>query len=157
VLLVCGEGPESAGIAAAASEAGLDKIVHLVGPVRHDSADYDSLFAASDVFVMPNIRVTGDAEGFGLVALEAAVRDLPVVAYGVDGIVDVITDGINGVLIPEGDTASFARAVSGFLQDASVKEDFTKRAKQAVLDKFSWSRIIRLYEERYGCLIKKYC
>jgi glycosyltransferase involved in cell wall biosynthesis len=52
----------------------------------------------SDIFVMPNVRVAGDVEGFGLVAIEAANAGLLVVASRLEGIVDAVIDGTTGYL-----------------------------------------------------------
>jgi hypothetical protein len=48
---------------------------------------------------MPNIRVPGDAEGFGLVALEAVVCGTAVLAADLEGITEAIQHGKNGLLV----------------------------------------------------------
>ena len=68
-------------------------------------------YAAADALVFPLIRVKGDVEGFGMVAIEAAASGTPTVAFPVGGVVDAVADGINGTLVPEGDYEAFADAV----------------------------------------------
>jgi len=70
-----------------------------------------SCYAAADALVFPLIRVKGDVEGFGMVAIEAAASGTPTVAFPVGGVVDAVADGINGILVPEGDYEAFADAV----------------------------------------------
>lgn len=70
-----------------------------------------SCYAAADALVFPLIRVKGDVEGFGMVAIEAAASGTPTVAFPVGGVVDAVADGINGTLVPEGDYEAFADAV----------------------------------------------
>jgi glycosyltransferase involved in cell wall biosynthesis len=54
----------------------------------------------ADAFVMPNIKVDGDMEGFGLVCLEACLCGATVYASDIDGIPDAIHQGKNGFLLP---------------------------------------------------------
>ena len=68
-------------------------------------------YAAADVLVFPLIRVKGDVEGFGMVAIEAAASGTPTVAFPVGGVVDAVADGVSGTLVPEGDYDAFADAV----------------------------------------------
>ena len=68
-------------------------------------------YAAAEALVFPLIRVKGDVEGFGMVAIEAAACGTPTVAFPVGGIVDAVADSVNGSLVPEGDYEAFADAV----------------------------------------------
>jgi phosphatidylinositol alpha-1,6-mannosyltransferase len=52
-----------------------------------------------DLFVQPNIQVSGDMEGFGLTTIEAAMRGTPVVAADIEGIKDAVVAGRTGILI----------------------------------------------------------
>ncbi|MDR1601380.1 MAG: glycosyltransferase [Tannerella sp.] len=53
-----------------------------------------------DAFLMPNIPVEGDMEGFGLVCLEASACGTLVFAADIDGIPDAVRNGKNGFLLP---------------------------------------------------------
>jgi glycosyltransferase involved in cell wall biosynthesis len=67
IYLVVGEGTEKDAIASAVQETGLQQQVKLLG--RVDNKTRSLLYQSSDIFVMPNIIVPGDMEGFGIVAL----------------------------------------------------------------------------------------
>ncbi len=69
LYLVVGDGPQRGAIEAAARAQGLEGHVTLLGQV--DEATLRAAYTAAHVFVMPNLPVPGDMEGFGLVALEA--------------------------------------------------------------------------------------
>ena len=71
-----------------AGSSALQKRVHLLGYLPE--IQLRTVYAAADVFVMPNLLVSGDVEGFGLVALEAAAYALPVVAVALQGIRDAV-------------------------------------------------------------------
>lgn len=69
------------------------------------------LYAVATQFIIPNRTIRGDMEGFGIVALEAAVRGVPIVAVGIEGIVDAIADGENGQIVAEGDSRAMIAAI----------------------------------------------
>ena len=72
-------------------------------------ADVPALLAAHDVLLVPS-----DDEGFGLVAAEAIAAGRWVVARAVGGLRDVITDGVNGTLVDDGDFAAALAAVPDY-------------------------------------------
>ena len=75
--------------------------MRLLGRVSRE--DRELLLRGADLFVQPNIHVYGDMEGFGLVNVEAAVRDLPVLAADIEGIPDAVVDGETGWLVTSQD------------------------------------------------------
>jgi glycosyltransferase involved in cell wall biosynthesis len=154
LLLVAGDGPERSAILRTAGKAGLADKVFLLGNITHDSDLYRALFSVSDVFVMPNIRIADDFEGFGIVVLEAGLNGTPVVAYDVDGIKEALHDKQNGLLISEGCATDFANAVIGFLKDNNLRHDLSERAKEYVINNFNWNKISACYSEEYSRLIR---
>ena len=73
VFVVAGEGPERTGVVDAAARRGVADRVRVLG--RVSDGERELLFRGADIFVQPNVRVPNDMEGFGLVTIEAAVRD----------------------------------------------------------------------------------
>jgi len=141
---VAGDGPEREAIRRETGRRCLANRVLLTG--RLSDSEVRALYRRADVFVMPNIPVEGDVEGFGLVALEAAVEGLPVVASRLDGIPDAVQDGQNGVLVEPGNAQAFAEALASLL---SLPEP-SRRAlgdayRQFTLNRYSWSRMAAEY------------
>ena len=68
-------------------------------------------YSASDIFIMPNIPIPGDMEGFGIVLLEANLAGTPAVAADLEGIKDVIENGKNGYKIEVRDSKSFSNKI----------------------------------------------
>lgn len=66
----------------------------------------------TDIFVMPNLHVKGDFEGFGLVALEAGVFGAICLASNVDGIPSAIEDGKNGFLLESESPNTWIKKIS---------------------------------------------
>jgi phosphatidyl-myo-inositol dimannoside synthase len=102
-------------------------------------------YSRADIFALPS---TG--EGFGLVFLEAMAFAKPVVGAAVGGTMDVIEDGVNGVLVPPHDAQKLAGVLAVLLHDESCRSrlgqagaeivrknycfDVFKQALQRVLD-----------------------
>ena len=147
VLVVSGDGPERSEIEATVDRLDVRDHVRLLGRTSDDVLR--DLYNGSDVFVMPNIRVPGDMEGFGRVLLEAACCELPVVATGIEGIRDAITDGENGTLVAEADPAAFAGAVRAVLADPEAARRAGARAREYTLAHFGWERVAEQYLAEY--------
>lgn len=141
LYVVAGDGPERAAIERAVSVRGLGKRVALIGNVGE--ADKQALFALARLYVMPNLAVAGDAEGFGISIIEAGARGIAAVAARVDGIPDAIIEGRSGVLVPAGDAAAFAAAI----RDANFSGDDVRRAVQ---ERFDWKVLRERYLELFG-------
>lgn len=107
------------------------------------------LYYASDLFIMPNRRVEGDMEGFGIVALEASARGVPVVATGIEGITDAVVDGKNGYCVPEDDPGAMARTIRELLEDRARLAELGKKAAEFSKRRFSSESITRQYESLF--------
>ncbi len=88
VYLVAGDGPEKDRIEKIILQHHLEKRVFLLGEISNEIRNI--LYNIADIFVMPNITVPNDVEGFGIVALEAGSCGLPVVATNIQGIRDAV-------------------------------------------------------------------
>lgn len=140
ILLVVGDTPDDALLKDSKGAKRLMRAIERCGKetVRFLGAvDDDTLwncYAAADTLVFPLIRVKGDVEGFGMVAIEAAASGTPTVAFPVGGVVDAVSEGANGLLIPEGDYRAFADAVVSICRGSSPSiSDCRNHALQ-----FSW-------------------
>ena len=147
VYLVVGEGQERPNIEAAIARHKLGQHLKLLGKVDNDL--YEATYNGADIFVMPNINVPGDMEGFGLVLLEASLCALPVVAADTEGIKDAVQNGKNGVLVPVRDVAAFTRVISKFLDDKAQARQFGQQSRRFTLDNYQWSKIADRYLEQY--------
>jgi len=112
------------------------------------------LYAAADLFIMPNMTVPGDMEGFGIVALEASVRGVPVIATGIEGIVDAVKDDRNGYCIAEGDYQGMARTILSLGEHSDRRLVLNNRAREFVLREFSIESIAAKYDRLFQNLIE---
>jgi phosphatidylinositol alpha-1,6-mannosyltransferase len=142
---LAGDGPQAEAIASAVERHGLHPRVRLLGRVSED--DLARLYRGADLFVMPNVPVVGDMEGFGIVMLEAGQNGCPVVAARLEGIQDVVTEGVNGHLVPTGDAGAFADRILRYRHAPERLRRASARAYRHITDHFGWPAVARRYVE----------
>lgn len=153
VYLVVGEGGMRTEIEAVIQTSAMQDHVRILGRI-HDEL-YKATYNGADVFVMPNIKVVGDMEGFGLVLLEASLCERPIVAADLEGIADAVVDGKNAVLIKTEDAAAFEREVGRFLDNPKAARAFGSQSRAFTLDHYQWSKIARTYLSYFEAVAKK--
>lgn len=150
--LVTGEGPMTPRIQAAIDRHGLGGRARLLGKVPEETLR--TLYRGGDLFVMPNIHVPGDIEGFGVVMLEAGLCGLPVIAAALEGISDVVREGENGHLVPTRDATAFARAIQRYLNEPEALAGASRAAARYTSRMYSWEGIaeqfVEVFRERIG-------
>ncbi len=117
--------------------------------------DLLSVISLSNVFVMPNIRVEGDMEGFGLVALEACMRGTTVLASKIEGIQDAIIDGKNGFLVESENIDQWKTAI---IKNLEITDDVSSRNKAFVeytLQNYSWNKMSESYFQLFQSFLEK--
>ena len=140
---LAGDGPEENAITEAARHHGLqDRVVRLG---RITDAQLSHLLRGADLFMMPNIPVPGTMEGFGVVMLEAGLCGLPAVAARLEGIQDVITEGINGHLVESGDADAFAGHNQRYEADRLTLRALSESAYQHTKHTFGWPSVAQQY------------
>ena len=141
--LIVGEGPEEIDIRAEIKEQGLSNKALIFIKVEDELLKL--IYQTADIFIMPNQHVEGDFEGFGIVALEASMNEVPVIAFDVDGISQAVKNDENGILIEEGDNEGFAKAVKQLLNDENKRINLGKKAKKFIIENYNWNTIINKY------------
>lgn len=109
--------------------------VRFLGPVEEDELHY--AYEASDLHVFPVVERSGDVEGFGMVAIEAAAHGRSTVAFAVGGVSDAVKDGESGYLVVPGDYATFAARVCDVLDRG---RDFFSASARVFAGALSWER-----------------
>ena len=143
IFWLAGDGPERENIEAAIERAGLQQRVRCLGKISEE--ELVELYRRGKLFVMPNIVVPGDMEGFGIVMLEAGACGLPTLAADLEGIRDVIDDGVNGWFAPTEDAEAFAARIKSLLDDPDGLRKASKRATEYVTSTFRWDSTAQRY------------
>ena len=136
--VVVGQGPERAALQRLAHELGVGASLELRGAVGSD--ELDSFYRSLDLFVMPSRedRVSGHAEGFGIVYMEAAAYGVPSVAARAGGAPEAVLDGETGVLVAPDDPAALAEAIVALLADEAGRRRMGEAARRRAAEDFDW-------------------
>lgn len=138
-LVIAGDGPELPRIRSLVAAHKLHHSVDVLGIIPDRAKE--KLFAEATMLVMPNIPVFGDMEGFGITALEAAYRGIPVVASDLEGLKDSVINGVTGFHFLPLDLQSACVAIEKVLTQQWNVEDMRK----AVQEKYEISSIASRY------------
>ncbi|MDX6286398.1 MAG: hypothetical protein QOG53_1883 [Frankiales bacterium] len=103
----------------------------VVNPTRQE---LQRLYAQHDVFVLPSL-----IEGFGLVYLEAMAAGLAVIGTTNTGLPDVITDGVEGRVLPVGRPDELANTLAELARSRELSEEMG-RAARVTAKTFTWAR-----------------
>jgi glycosyltransferase involved in cell wall biosynthesis len=148
VFLMAGDGPLRRQVERSIKKRGLTERVRLLG----SRGDIANLMAASDVFVL-----TSCTEGMPAVLIEAGFASLPVAAYAIGGVPEVVIHGETGLLAPPGDVLALDRCVHLLLARESLRRKLGKAARHRCQTRFDIKAIARsylaLYEELSGVVV----
>ena len=133
---------------------GVPRLVVGDGPLRSlfpDAAGFvppralGPYYERAAIVVCPSRR-----EGYGVVAREAMARGRPVVAAAVGGLVDVVEDGVTGLLVPPCDPQALRVAIERLLGDAPLRERLGQAARERVAACCSWEAATEATLAVYG-------
>ena len=148
---LAGGGPQADAIAEAAQRHGLTQRVRLLGRISEEALAL--LYRGADLFIMPNIPIPGDMEGFGIVMLEAGMSGTPAIAARLEGIQDVITEGVNGHLVESGNAWAFSETIIPYYHDRAALDAAARQAARHTAETFSWAAVADRYVRKMRTLL----
>lgn len=135
-LVIVGDGKERSKLERLACDI---EDVHFLGYRE----DLGSVLEKTRVFVLPSRQ-----EGFGLVLLEAMGEDVPVVATMVGGIVEIVEDGYNGILVEPENPEQLAEGIIQVLENRELRESLIKNGRKTA-ERFSRESVSNVVDEIY--------
>ncbi len=101
-------------------------------------------FLSSDAVVIPSRY-----EPFGIVILEAMALGKPVIATRTGGIPDIITDGVNGILVENENPEDMAQKILMIFRDEKLRQRLRENAYKRAAD-FTWDKIAKKVRDVYA-------
>lgn len=152
-LVICGDGPLKGELEALAEQAGIKDSTLFTG--WQSKQQVLELMKTARVFALPSVTAeNGDAEGLGMVLLEAMALGKPCVGTHHGGIPDAVIDNETGYLAKEKDPADLAVKLRSLLTDYPLCERLGKNARAAVERKFDIKKQVTELEGIYGGMLK---
>jgi glycosyltransferase involved in cell wall biosynthesis len=137
-LAILGDGPERASLEQRIGRLGLEDVAMLLGPV----SEPDSIVRQAGLFAMTSRR-----EGFPNALAEAMACGVPAVSFDCpSGPAELIRQGENGLLLPQGDIEAFANAVSRLIENADLRGRMANAARASVA-RFELDNILDQWEQ----------
>jgi glycogen synthase len=109
------------------------------------------LYSHASVFVCPSVY-----EPFGLINLEAMACGTAVVASSVGGILEVVEDGVTGLLVPPGRPDDLAGAIRKLIDDPERAHAMGAAGRRRVEERFSWASVAERTEGAYRDAIEEF-
>jgi colanic acid/amylovoran biosynthesis glycosyltransferase len=134
-LDIIGDGPRRPELEAQARANDLSRSVSFHGVLPH--REVLSRLRSASVLALPSVRAAnGDAEGLGMVLLEASSLGVPVVGSRSGGIPEAIRDGETGYLVPERDSTALADSIYRLLSEPELRKKFGSKGRQFMRQEF---------------------
>jgi phosphatidylinositol alpha-mannosyltransferase len=141
-LVVVGSGPLETSCRRLASRLDIAGRVHFLGGI--DGDDLPGWYAGAELYVSPALS----GEAMGIVLIEAMASGVPVVAADIAGYDEVVTTGLDGLLVPPGNPGALAAAVGELLADPDRRSRLAGAGRERARH-YAWPRVAQQVEAVY--------
>ena len=131
-----GDGPYKEELEALAQQLSNKVVFH--GWLLRGSAEFMKLYEQSRIFIFPS-----DTENAPMALLEAMNAGLAIIALDIPSCGEVLKD--TAILVPPHDAPAIAAAISQLIQNINLMSDYSQKARQRSLERFSWGLIVDKY------------
>ena len=144
---IVGDGPYHGELLKLAEKLGVASHIHFTGSVPY--SELPQKYQDADIFILPSL-----AEGMPLVVLEAMGTGLPIVASRVQGIDELVVDGVNGALFDPGDVDGLASSLIKLINAGEGRVEIGKASIERV-EPYDWKNIADAYLALYADILSK--
>jgi len=147
-VVIGGSGPLERVLKEKVTQMDLNNTVLFPGRIPWD--EVPEFLASSDIFVLPSQRdKAGNLDGLPTVLLEAMACGLPCVVKNIGGVILVINDNKNGLMINTASNEELYLGLHRLLEDEELRESLSKAARKSVIEKFNWQFIGKQLEDLF--------
>jgi teichuronic acid biosynthesis glycosyltransferase TuaC len=132
-LIIIGDGGDRKSMEREIGQSSLKERILLMGSLTQEVIS--DFLSAADLFVLPTYQ-----EGLPNVLLEAMACQLPIVTSRVGGIPEIVSDGINGLLVEPGEIEGFCQAIELLLKDEILRSKMGKEGLKTIQKQFLWQK-----------------
>ena len=144
---IVGDGPYHGELLKLAKKLGVAVHIHFAGSVPY--SELPQKYQDADIFILPSL-----AEGMPLVVLEAMGTGLPIVASRVQGIDELVVEGVNGALFDPGDVDGLASSLIKLINAGEGRVEMGKASIERV-EPYDWKNIADAYLALYADILSK--
>ena len=131
-LRFVGDGPDRSELERLVTSRGLSDHIRFEGSVNQDLIQ--AFYRQADIFALASF-----AEGIPVVLMEAMAMEIPCVATSINGIPELIRDGIDGLLVAPSDASGLAVAMARLTEDSALRESLGQAGRRRVLESYELS------------------
>ena len=146
-LLLVGSGMDKSPYKELIDNSPMKQRIHLAG-YRNDAPE---LISASNILIQPSIS----GEGLPRVVLESMAYGTPVIASANPGSMEIIDDGINGCIIPVGDSDAISNSVHQLYESPNLLKSLSEECPKVLETKMSHSKTVERYIDFFESLLTK--
>jgi phosphatidylinositol alpha-1,6-mannosyltransferase len=157
--LVVGEGPYRSSLEKLSNELQVGRHVIFLGNIPHNKLQTESeaFYSICDLFVMVSRNIDDiEAEGFGIVFLEAGLSRKACIGGNSGGISDAVIDGVTGQLVDPNDPGAVATGVLGLLENREAANQMGKNGYERAFQYFNWQTNVSEWEKELNDLNSKF-
>jgi glycosyltransferase involved in cell wall biosynthesis len=148
-LELVGSGPIKGKLQEYAEKIGLNGNIKFHGRRHHK--DIPEILNSWDIYCCAS---TQENESFGVAVLEASACGLPIVAFNMGGLKEVVRDNVTGILIEPGDFHAFKNALKKIIMDKGIRSEMGRNGAAFVREKYNWKEngnaMLRVIDEAYA-------
>ncbi len=144
-LMMIGNGSMRVALEERVKDLGIKDKVSFLGHVRNEEVPY--YLNQMDIFAMPSIY---SSETFGVAAIEAQACQVPVIASDLEGLREVVIDGITGYLIEKESPTDLAHHIIKLVENPYLRNDMGIEGRKFVAKHYDWNKNVDTVENIYN-------
>ena len=137
-LVFVGDGPDRPRLSQVVAENYMQTSITFLGSV--EDRYLPALYTGAEFFALTPRDIRGDAEGFGIVYLEAAARGKPAVATNTGGVAEAVVHNATGLIVEADSPSAVKDALTSLLGDAVLRHRLGEQARARVQKEFLWEQ-----------------
>ena len=127
---------------------GLDKNISVVGPISGD--EKLQFFSQGDIMLFPSHR-----ESFGIAGLEGMASGIPILAYSIGFLPDLIRDGVAGFLVDSGDVQALSSRLLQLIEDPGLRARMGQSGREEAKQKYTVNVVASKVRDVYTELMER--